>query len=293
MENKIKKINDSQLVNLESQLNLIISGQKQNSGKIDIVAEELRRGFIGLALRNEELLELNKKLTQQLEIVVGELNEFKRERQEKAARKEARSNRKRLPKRDAMTSDIYTELIKASEGTDYLKIRLRLAICILTVTGIRINELLPLKVHQLETLVQEYWVGIDRSKGGSINHKSFLTNEGKQLIQDRKKDFEFILLIKEPDAYVFTSETNHYQKLRREAITKDVNKVMRSVSRKLPGQPNLTSHSCRIGYITQLWKDSKDIEFVKQTIGHQRLDTTSAYVNRLSDQEIRKRLEEL
>ena len=39
-----------------------------------------------------------------------------------------------------------------------------------------------------------------------------------------------------------------------------------------------------------VWKDSKDIEFVKQTMGHQNLDTTSAYVNQLSDQERQKRI---
>lgn len=65
---------------------------------------------------------------------------------------------------------------------------------------------------------------------------------------------------------------------------------MRSVSRSIPDQPNITSHSFRIGYITQLWKDSKDIEFVKQTIGHRKLDTTSYYVNKLSDQERQKRI---
>lgn len=117
---------------------------------------------------------------------------------------------------------------------------------------------------------------------------NFLAFLGKKIIQDRKKDFQFIFLIKEPDAYVFTSEVNHYKKLRREAITKDVNKVMRVVSKQLPGQPNVTSHSFRIGYITQLWKDSKDSEFVKQSIGHRTLDTTSAYVNKLSDQERQK-----
>jgi site-specific recombinase XerD len=122
-----------------------------------------------------------------------------------------------------------------------------------------------------ETLVQESWIAIDRSKRGPSNHKAFLNKEGKKIIQDRKKDFELIFLMKEPDAYVFTSEANHYKKLRREAITKDVNKVMRSVSKQLPGQPNITSHSFRIGYITQLWKDSKDIEFVKQTIGHRKI----------------------
>jgi len=62
-------------------------------------------------------------------------------------------------------------------------------------------------------------------------------------MQDRKKDFQFILLIKESDAYVFTSEANHYQKLRRKGITKSVNKVMRSVFKQLLEQPNLTIHS--------------------------------------------------
>lgn len=163
-----------------------------------------------------------------------------------------------------MTAKIYKELIKEAERPTYLHVRLKLALCLLAVTGVRINELLNIKVSQLKTLTQESWIAIDRSKRGPSNHKAFLTKEGKKIIQDRKKDFQFILLIKEPDAYVFTSEANHYQKLRREAITKGVNKVMRSVSKQLPGQPNVTSHSFRIGYITQLWKDSKDI--VCQTI---------------------------
>ena len=112
-------------------------------------------------------------------------------------------------------------------------------------------------------------------------------------MHDRQKDFQLIFLMKEPNAYVFSPETNHFKKLRREVITTDVNKVMHKVSKIFPGQPNMTSHSFRVGYITQLWKDSKDIEFVKQTIGHQNLETTSAYVNKLSDQERRERISQL
>ena len=55
----------------------------------------------------------------------------------------------------------------------------------------------------------------------------------------------------------------------------------------------MTSHSFRIGYITQLWKDTKDIEFVKQTIGHRKLDTTSAYVKSLSDLERQERIKNI
>jgi site-specific recombinase XerC len=85
----------------------------------------------------------------------------------------------------------------------------------------------------------------------------------------------------------------HCKQLDRVVITRDVNKVMREVSNQLPGKLNITSHSFRIGYITQLWKDSKDIEFVKQTIGHRNLDTTSAYIKNLSDLERRKRIDEI
>ena len=41
----------------------------------------LQKGFIGLALRNEELLKSNDQLKQQFEIVVDELNEIKQELQ--------------------------------------------------------------------------------------------------------------------------------------------------------------------------------------------------------------------
>jgi integrase len=226
--------------------------------------------------QNSKLRTLNKELNQQLEIVVKELNVIHKEREEKAALKEARVNRKRLPKRDPMTGSIYEELIKATEGPSYVLTRSRIIFCILTVAGIRINELLPLKVHQLQNLLESHWIGIDRSKRDPSNHKAFLTEEGKKIVEDRKKDFELLFLMKTPDSYVFTSDFNHYRMLSRETLTKDVNTIIRSISYQLPDQPNITSHSFRVGYISQLWKDTQDIEFVKQSIGHRRMDTTSS-----------------
>ena len=297
MTNKIQKENNSlDLPNyqpLRNELSKILENQRISKKKQDQILETTQRGFIGIALRNEELLKSNDQLKQQLDEVLKELNAIKQEREEKAARKEAWTNRKRLPKRDPMTGEIYRELMRATEGPTYIKLRTRMALCILAVTGIRINELLPLKISQIETLFKENWIAIDRSKRGPSNHKAFLTKEGKKIIQDRQKDFELIFLIKKPDSYVFTAEANHSKPLDRVVITRDVNKVMREVSNQLPGKLNITSHSFRIGYITQLWKDSKDIEFVKQTMGHQNLDTTSAYVNQLSDQERQKRIEHL
>lgn len=298
MENQIQKFkkenNDNQLANykkLQSQLKLISEGQ-------EISRDEMRRGFIGLAQQNHELVKLNKQLTQQLETVVEELNQIKQERQEKAARKEVWANRKRLPKRDPLTPEIYQALIDATEAditrcTDYTAARLRIALCLLTITGIRVNELLPLKVHQLKTLLTEGWIAIDRSKRGPASHKAYLSKQGKQILKSRKKDFDLLYLLKEDKSYIFTSQLDHNKHIRREQITKDINKIMALVSKNLPDQPNLKSHSFRTSFITQLWKDTNDIEFVRQVIGHSKLDTTSSYVQDLSEKERQERMSEV
>ena len=215
---------------------------------------------------------------------------MKKERDEKAARRKKSAKGKRLPKRDPINSEIYKLLIQDSEGPTYIATRTRIAICLLPVTGIRFGELLSLKVGQLETLLNEGWISIDRLKRGPANHKAFLTLEGKKLVKARKRDFEFLFLMKDKDSYVFTSDRKPNQKLRRETITMDVNKVTHSVSKLLPAKPNITSHSFRIGYISQLWKDTKDIEFVRQTIGHRSLNATSGYVAQMGDEERQTRI---
>jgi len=274
-EERYKKILDS--------LGVLVEGQK-------VTQTDLQLGLIGLAKQNSELLDLNRELNQQLEIVVSEFNVIKKEREEKVERREKWAKRKRLPKRDPINSETYNLLIKESEGPSYIATRTRIALCLLTVTGVRISELLPLKVGQLKTLLEDGWVSIDRLKKGPGNHKAFLTREGKKLIKTRKKDFELLFLMKNKDSYVFTSDRKPYQILRRETITMNVNKVMHSVSNSLPDKPNITSHSFRIGYISQLWRDTKDIEFVRQTIGHRSLNSTSGYVNMMTDRERQNRI---
>jgi len=288
--NKLKKI-DVDIDKLSSrkveyQLDLVLKGQEVNQ-------RELRLGFIGLAKQNSELLDLNKKLNDQLNIVVSELNELKKEREEKAARREKWSKRKRLPKRDQINYDIYEQLMISIKGSNFKSARLRLSILILTITGIRVNELLQLKVEQLLTLFKSNWISINRSKRGPSSHKAYLTGLGKKLMTNRHQDFNIIFTMKKLDNYVFTSEKNHSKPLRRDTLTKEINIVLRNLSKNLPDKPNLTTHSFRIGFISQLWRDTNDIEFVRQAIGHERVESTSSYIENLSDEERRLRMEQI
>ena len=191
--NKLKKWKGEEYTKIRRYLGLILEGQKMNQ-------KNLRLGFIELTTQNSELLEFNKKLNDQLERVVKELDELNKEREEKVSRKEARANRKRLSKRDPVTPEIYQALIDATEAgiiryNCYTAARLRVALCLLAITGIRVNELLPLKVHQLKTLLAEGWIAIDRSKRGPASHKAYLSKQGKQILKSRQKDFDLLYLI--------------------------------------------------------------------------------------------------
>ena len=78
MENKIqKKNNDLALQNYETlkdELSQILENQRISKKKQDQILETTQRKFIGIALRNEELLKSNDQLKQQLDDVSKELN---------------------------------------------------------------------------------------------------------------------------------------------------------------------------------------------------------------------------
>ena len=74
------------------------------------------------------------------------------------------------------------------------------------------------------------------------------------------------------------------------SITRSVNNTARIVTKQFSGQPNITSHNFRIGYISQFWHDVKNIEFVKQAVDYIKAEFTSAYVKNLSYQEIQQQM---
>jgi site-specific recombinase XerD len=135
----------------------------------------------------------------------------------------------------------------------------------------------------------DHWISIDRAKRGPANHKAFLTKEGLKIIKERRSDFELMQLFKDDDSHIFTAE-NSKKPLTREAFTALINKFVKECARKMDGNPNLSSHSFRVGFITQLWRDTKDIEFVRQAIGHAKIDIISQYVENLFEKERQARM---
>ena len=314
----ILKIPDDSLQKVESEFTKIIDSDMGRDKKfrefLSLMSEGhaetqsiMKEGFVGLAIQNAELnaelKEQNKVLEEQLNqlqeqiaMVTEELQEQKERERLMQKKKEKWKNRRRLPKREPVTAELYDSLIQSSQNFKYRNLyqsaRLRLALALLLVTGIRISELLPLKMKQVESLFTTHWISIDRVKRGPANHKAFLTKEGSRIMQDRRSDFELLQLFKDGDSYIFTAE-NSKKPLSREAFTNLINKFIKDCARKMDDNPNLSSHSFRIGFITELWRDTNDIEFVRQAIGHAKIDTTSQYVENLSEKERQDRMIEI
>ena len=68
---------------LRDELSKILENQRISKKKQDQILETTQRGFIGLALRNEDLLQPNDQLKEQLDEVLKELNAIKQEREKK------------------------------------------------------------------------------------------------------------------------------------------------------------------------------------------------------------------
>lgn len=101
-----------------------------------------------------------------------------------------------------------------------------------------------------------------------------------------------MLYFKEKNSYIFTAEYSD-KPLERESFTNLINKFIKESAKRIEGQPVLSSHSFRIGFISKLWRDTSDIEFVRQTVGHAKINTTSLYVENMSDEERKKRIKNI
>jgi integrase len=90
-----------------------------------------------------------------------------------------------------MTFEMYNLLIQSTVSLNYRSVRVRIDFSLLLVTGVQINELLTLKVSQLQTLLDYHWISIDRFKRGPSNHKTFLIQEGKNVVKKERKTLNF------------------------------------------------------------------------------------------------------
>nr|AYC64475.1 hypothetical protein [Pseudochlorodesmis sp. HV01306c] len=260
------------------------------------------------------LRDIHEKNQKYIEDLVTFKNKVIEEQERKLAIRNKRLNRKKRQQSQPFLKEYLPWILQYIENLPKLKTltktRLRVAVIILIITGLRISEVRGVKLQQIMSLVNNNFMLVDLAKRGRQGHKTFLSSEGKKLLKEhREAIFELLFLTgtislnqnninfnAEPFNQLFLFSSEHSKgktPISRQSFNFLLNLVLLNVPEFKERGILLTSHSFRRGYITFLWKQTKDIEFVRQIIGHQDIKTTSFYISELSDTDKFERLNNL
>ena len=284
--------------------------------------EAIKISFVTQAGIQLKLLEKIKKLELEqkknlklIEELINYKNQIESEKDAKEYRRQKRLKRQKRQKPQPFLKEYLPWVLNCIEGKSYsnvTKTRLRLAIVLLVITGVRISEIRFIKVSQIVDLLGKNYLKVTLLKGGHQEHKVFLKKEGQILLNTYRLDFVNLLFLLgfikklptrknlgniEPavlEFYLFSRLSSSGKKpLSRSFFTRQINQILKQTPQLIERGIKLTSHSFRHGYITALWRETNDLEFVRQVMNHQQIGTTSLYVKALSDDERQQRLKNL
>lgn len=306
---KIFKTSNNEVKPIIESLLLVYADLKKSSNRISDENAKLLISLNDLKFENKK----KDKLIESLEIYLNNIKELE---EIKRVKKDKLKNRKRRPQTQPLEYEDLYEAIKyfnSEESDQYqeiTKIRIKAILILTFITGVRISELRYITIAQVLTLIRKGFLVINKQKRGRSNHKSYLSPKGKQIL--KQYSLEILDLckftgIKIPDkaldnyyikpyvdTYFFSSPNNKGTKpYTRPHFTNAFNKIINEVPAFKKQSKNFTSHSLRYAYINGLWKDTQDIEFVRQAIGHSSIQTTSGYTKQLTDKEMEKRMNDI
>lgn len=283
--------------------------------------KEGRVHYDDLLKTNDELLariknmeNINEEQQRTIYSLKNYLDNIKQAENEKLERKQKRESRKRRPQTQPFTHKDFEIFMNFLNKPDYsihkyhTKLRVKVALIIFICTGIRISELRLIKVSQALSLIRKNQLAISRVKRGRENHKAFLSKTGKKIVtkyaplviefmittgvQIPDESFDTYYIPPYDDLYLFSSPSTKGKKpYSRSYFTDSFNKIVQKVPEFLADDKNFSSHSLRHGFIKDIWNNTTDIQFVKETIGHSNIQTTMGYISQLTEEERQQKME--
>jgi integrase/recombinase XerD len=137
----------------------------------------------------------------------------------------------------------------------------KLLIELLYSSGLRLSEMVNLKVHDLELEEEIGWV---RSGKGSKDRMFLLS---KKVIADLNK-----YLKNHTSEYLFEGRTEKYS-------PRTIQKIVKQTAKKANIKKNVHPHVLRHSFATHLLEDGTDIRYIQALLGHSNLSTTQIYTS--------------
>lgn len=171
-----------------------------------------------------------------------------------------------LPKKEKKLPEVLTkdEVRQLIESTDTLKSRL--IISLLYSTGLRVSEIVNLKISDLNIAEKTGWV---RRGKGSKDRLFILSSE----LVDELSDY---IASKKENIYVFSKD--------KPLTTRNIQKIVQGTRHRAGLKKKVTPHTLRHSFATHLLEGGTDIRTIQAILGHSSLSTTQVYTHISNDQ---------
>jgi len=146
----------------------------------------------------------------------------------------------------------------------------KLIIKILYSTGLRVSELVNLKISDIE--VERGIIRVNQGKG----NKDRMTLLAKSI---RNDILAYICKMDKTDNYLFQGRNGKYS-------IKSVQKLLKNSAKKARIGKKVTPHMLRHSFATHLLENGTDIKYIQELLGHANLRTTEIYTH-VSNNEIK------
>jgi integrase/recombinase XerD len=173
----------------------------------------------------------------------------------------------RIPKKEKRLPEVLTkdEVKKMIDSADNRKSKL--IISMLYSSGLRVSELVNLKVNDLDFKENTGWVRKGKgSKDRLFSLSPQICEEIKEYLQDKNDSRN----------YVFSKD--------KPLTTRNIQKIIKGTRVRSSIQKKVTPHTLRHSFATHLLEQGTDIRLIQAMLGHSSLNTTQVYTHISSDQ---------
>ncbi len=174
----------------------------------------------------------------------------------------------KMPKKDIKLPEVLTkeEVKSLINSTDNIKSRL--IVSMLYSAGLRVSELVNLKVENLNFTDRTGWV----RKGKGAKDRLIMISEN---------------LAKEMSEYLKGRENKYLFSKDKPLTTRNIQKIIQKTKQRAGINKKVTPHTLRHSFATHLLENGTDIRVIQQMLGHSSLNTTQVYTH-ISSEMIKK-----
>ncbi|HLF53800.1 MAG TPA: site-specific tyrosine recombinase/integron integrase [Candidatus Nanoarchaeia archaeon] len=174
----------------------------------------------------------------------------------------------KMPKKDSRLPEVLTkeEVKSLIESADNQKSRL--IISTLYSTGLRVSELVNLKVEDVNFSEKTGWV----RRGKGAKDRLFVLSEN---------------VAKEITEYINGKEQKYIFSKEEPLTTRNIQKIIKGTKTRAGISKKVTPHTLRHSFATHLLEQGTDIRLIQTMLGHSSLSTTQVYTH-VSSEQIKK-----